>query len=83
VSWDFISLSNGGLGIRAQSIGGGGGNGGAGAGGPTGLFMLGRGGSGGGQGGDVTVAKSGRIETMGADGIGVRPWGWTDRVGWN
>jgi hypothetical protein len=48
VSRDFVSLSNGGMGIRAQSIGGGGGNGGAGAGGLTGLFTLGRGGSGGG-----------------------------------
>ncbi|MDB2407983.1 autotransporter outer membrane beta-barrel domain-containing protein, partial [Jannaschia sp.] len=68
---ELLSQRSGGMGIFAQSVGGGGGSGGAGAGGLKGAFTLGRGGSGGGDGGKVEVRNVDRIQTFGADGTAI------------
>lgn len=67
----LLPLLHGGMGIFAQSVGGGGGDGGAGSSGLSAKVTVGRGGGGGGNGGDVTVTNSGAITTWGFSGAGI------------
>ncbi|MEQ8652437.1 MAG: hypothetical protein RIC87_08240 [Kiloniellales bacterium] len=68
---DVLPFLNGGMGIFAQSVGGGGGDGGAGLSSLTALVTVGNSGSGGGDGGKVSVTNSGAITTEGFSGAGI------------
>ncbi len=68
---DPLPLLHSGMGIFAQSVGGGGGDGGAGHSSLTAIVTVGNSGSGGGEGGKVTVTNSGAITTLGFSGAGI------------
>jgi hypothetical protein len=69
---NILPFLAGGIGIFAQSVGGGGGDGGAGSSSLTAIVTVGNSGSGGGDGGDVTVINGNTITNKaGYNGIGI------------